>query len=118
MKNKYIALRGRRLIFTSSLLNSVPSGSVGLIYPLNNGFVITNKKGEEKLFVENDGTGSVCWFLAIHKKMGKRRFSPTNHDLLKEFGLEKLSYCGVMTLAKSIYEQALNKSKDLGYVPH
>ena len=104
---KTITLRGKCLYFSPTKTAHVPPGSFGVIYPAQGGFIITNRNGEEKLFIESDTTKTVCWFLLVKQKGKRRCFAPTTDEILVEFGMNRLSYGGVIKLATRIYQESI-----------
>jgi len=78
MSKKFIQLGCKRLRFTIEHQTIVPEKSSGLIYPVEQGFAITDKSGEPRLLVISEEGSNFCWFVSGQKKSGKYRLSYTS----------------------------------------
>jgi hypothetical protein len=105
MSNKHIRLGGKRLHFAPDLQTIVPEKSSGLIYPVAQGFVITDNSGTLRLLVISDEGCEFCWFVSGIKKSGKYRLTHTSAADEKEFGLDGMVYEEVISLATCIYRK-------------
>lgn len=102
---QYVNLRGKRLVFSVCATTPIPLGADGLIFPHDNGLIITDEQGIERLFIEHDDATGICWFLNVGKRGARRWFEPTNDTVLLSFGLKNLTYDATLILAQRIFQQ-------------
>ncbi|MDI9095009.1 MULTISPECIES: hypothetical protein [Providencia] len=91
--------------FTPEAQAIIPEKSSGLIYPVEQGFAITDKSGVPRLLVISDEGSEFCWFVSGQKKAGKYRLSITTDEDEKEFGIDGMVYEDVISLATRIYRK-------------
>lgn len=100
-----IRIGKRKLIFSHQESISVPDYAFGIIYPSENGLVITDACGKARLMIIKDHDGVFCWFVSGRKQGRRFRTMHTTNEDEKEYGLDKLSYSECIALATAIYRK-------------